>query len=313
MLAYVHDEYDKLLQDGMCELIASDPERVREIMEAAHPKSGFTLIEMAIVLVIIGLIVGAVLAGQSLIVQAQMRATMKQIESYKTAVATFRDKYYCMPGDCKTATSFWTADPACNSSNSARPYMAAPNGMTCNGNGNGIISFIGSGYAEMMLFWQHLSLAGLIQGTYTGTCGWDGGACQGTGWDDTYLANLNAPSAPIGSAMIILENPQVNFPGDARYGSTSGQHAFWMGAANTNDGSGNPVVRYDPNPVLTPNQAYGLDSKYDDGTPGGGAIIDAFENGNTCKNGSFYQTRGHESAAGNADKIKCSLMFLGGF
>ena len=74
---YVSAEYDKLLfqqpityvsknaqsaperwQDGMRELIASDPNKVQEIMKAAHLNNGFTLIEMSIVLVIIGLIVG---------------------------------------------------------------------------------------------------------------------------------------------------------------------------------------------------------------------------------------------------------------
>src|ERR1035437_4035806 len=145
-------------------------ERCRFQAHAELPiRAGFTLIEMSIVLVIIGLIVGAVLAGQSLILQAQMRATMKQIESYKTAVATFRDKYSCLPGDCATATSFWPKDPACTYQN-LRPYIAAPNGMTCNGDGNGII--YGYYYNELMLFWQHLSLAGLIQGSFTGTCGY---------------------------------------------------------------------------------------------------------------------------------------------
>src|ERR1035441_8304528 len=66
---------------------------------SAPDSSGFTLIEMAIVLVIIGLIVGGVLVGQDLIKAAEVRAQISQIEKYNTAVNTFRGKYDALPGD----------------------------------------------------------------------------------------------------------------------------------------------------------------------------------------------------------------------
>jgi prepilin-type N-terminal cleavage/methylation domain-containing protein len=68
-------------------------------MRATYPKSGFTLIEMSIVLVIIGLIVGGVLVGQSLISAAAMRAQISQIEKYNQAANTFFGKYGYLPGD----------------------------------------------------------------------------------------------------------------------------------------------------------------------------------------------------------------------
>src|SRR5580700_8566203 len=69
-------------------------------MAAFSHKSGFTLIELSIVLVIIGLIVGGVLVGQDLIRAAGVRATISQIEKYNTAVNTFRAKYNNqLPGD----------------------------------------------------------------------------------------------------------------------------------------------------------------------------------------------------------------------
>src|SRR5476649_123700 len=62
-------------------------------------RAGFTLIELSIVLVIIGLIVGGVLTSRDLIAAAQIRAQISQIEKYQTAVNTFRGKYGYLPGD----------------------------------------------------------------------------------------------------------------------------------------------------------------------------------------------------------------------
>ncbi len=62
-------------------------------------KSGFTLIELSIVLVIIGLIIGGVLVGKDLIKAAEIRSTIGQYEKYKTAVNTFKLKYSGLPGD----------------------------------------------------------------------------------------------------------------------------------------------------------------------------------------------------------------------
>src|SRR4051812_42973611 len=67
---------------------------------------GFTLIELSIVLVIVGLLVGGVLTGNDLINAAKIRATVSQQEKFDAAVNTFRGKYDCVPGDCKNATKF---------------------------------------------------------------------------------------------------------------------------------------------------------------------------------------------------------------
>lgn len=76
--------------------------RVWGALENPH-KQGFTLIEMSVVLVIIGLIVGGVLAGRSLIEQACERAQITQIERYRTATNTFYGKYNALPGDLTKA------------------------------------------------------------------------------------------------------------------------------------------------------------------------------------------------------------------
>src|SRR3984957_545840 len=74
-------------------------------MNNAGQKRGFTLIELSIVLVIIGLIVGGVLVGQDLIKAAEVRAQITQIERYNTAVNTFRVKYSNVPGDMNVASA----------------------------------------------------------------------------------------------------------------------------------------------------------------------------------------------------------------
>src|ERR1700735_3583176 len=66
---------------------------------------GFTLIELSIVLVIIGLIVGGILVGQDLIKAAETRAQISQIEKYNSAVNTFRGKFGGLPGDLAVSTA----------------------------------------------------------------------------------------------------------------------------------------------------------------------------------------------------------------
>ncbi len=95
-------------------------------------KAGFTLIEVSVVLVIIGLLVGGVLVGKDLIESAKIRAQITQISDMETQINTFRVKYNCLPGDCTNATS---------------AIGASFNGYTINdGDGDGLIRSI---YAYM--------------------------------------------------------------------------------------------------------------------------------------------------------------------
>ncbi|MCC7081604.1 MAG: prepilin-type N-terminal cleavage/methylation domain-containing protein [Burkholderiales bacterium] len=124
-------------------------------MPRSHQR-GFTLIEIAIVLVIIGLLLGGVLKGQELITSARVRNLIAQQDGIKAAFFGFQDRFRSMPGDYASAST----------------TLKCPSGTTClNGNGNGIIEdnatpVASSEVHEEILTWMHLSSAGFLNGSY---------------------------------------------------------------------------------------------------------------------------------------------------
>lgn len=117
-------------------------------MKKAH--QGFTLIEIAIVLVIIGLLLGGVLKGQELITQSKIRSAEKEIDSVAVAVLGYRDRYRALPGDDSQAAARW--------------------GLADTGDGNGRIDGAfnaADDSAESRKLWIHLRRAGLIAGDST--------------------------------------------------------------------------------------------------------------------------------------------------
>src|SRR5262247_3211421 len=110
---------------------------------------GFTLIEIAIVLVIIGLLLGGVLKGQELITGARVRNLISQQDGIKAAFFGFQDRYRALPGDYAAA-----------STNIA--------GVNITGDGNGRIEAPNAaGTHEEILVWNHLTAAGFLNGSYT--------------------------------------------------------------------------------------------------------------------------------------------------
>jgi len=116
-------------------------------------QSGFTLIEIAIVMVIIGLLLGGVLKGQELIASARVRNIISQQDGIKVAYFGFQDRFRAIPGDYPGAQA-----------NANIPNV----GATLGGNGNGLLEESNSaGAKEATLAWMHLSHAGFITGNYT--------------------------------------------------------------------------------------------------------------------------------------------------
>lgn len=235
---------------------------------------GFTLIEMSIVLVIIGLIVGGILTGRQLIRTSELHSLITDELKYITAVNTFRTKYGALPGDMLDATNIWGADPQGCPYN-APPYTA-PQITTCNGNGNGLIQNDGTGENnnpdfkyENFRAWQQLADAKLIPGAYTGTPGL-------SSWTDNELG-LNVPATKISNGGF----EWTAFNASARYPAT-----IWNAQYNTQylllggGNSGTDLV----NPLLSPQDAQAIDSKIDDGLSGSGNVLgsDLYDSNGSC-------------------------------
>lgn len=122
-------------------------------------QSGFTLIEIAIVLVIIGLLLGGVLKGQELINSAKVKNLATDFKNIPVFIYGYQDKYRALPGDDACAY----AGASC-----VNGHMPTPTGTAVpNGNGNGVIDGNWSDTAttsEAYNFWQHVRQAGLAPG-----------------------------------------------------------------------------------------------------------------------------------------------------
>lgn len=116
-----------------------------------NKQRGFTLIEIAIVLVIIGLLLGGVLKGQEMITSAKVRNLADQGSGIKAAFFAFQDRFHALPGDYDNA-----------SNNIAGVATGANSG---DGDGNGLVN----SNNDRGLFWMHLSAAGFLTGNYDGT------------------------------------------------------------------------------------------------------------------------------------------------
>jgi len=146
-------------------------------------QQGFTLIEIAIVLVIIGLLLGGVLKGQELIQNARVRNIIAQQDGIKAAYFGFQDRYRGIAGDY----------PALLAVNNIPGMAVCPGGATCGGDGDGRIEAAGN---ENLAAWMQLTRAGFVTGNYDGTPG--GGAQVETA--------TNSPTNPYGGFMQLIND-----------------------------------------------------------------------------------------------------------
>ena len=113
-------------------------------------QKGFTLVEIAIVLVIIGLLLGGILKGQEMIVQAKIKNAITDFSGVSAAYFGYQDRYRATPGDDNQATRWST------------PTAAIP------GDGNRVLSGLYAPAAvtdETALWWDHLRRSGFLSGS----------------------------------------------------------------------------------------------------------------------------------------------------
>ena len=227
-------------------------------------RAGFTLIELSIVLVIIGLISGGILFGRDIIRAAQVYRQVKQIEEFNLAANTFKLKYNCIPGDC---------------ANAEEQGLGTAGGPGENGDGDGKLFtdvFFGTvpTPVESINFWHHLSQAGLLAKEYPG---YSGGS-----WID-----ITALPAPILTSMSQLNantfawigNPRGGFLPiniDAWDNGTVGMNFDFSGLFENNDRNFwflTTGLWYLTAPgTILPVDAYSIDTKMDDGMPQSGVM-----------------------------------------
>jgi len=199
-------------------------------------QKGFTLVELSIVLVIIGLIIGGILKGQELIGNAEIKNVIAQSQGYQSSVVAFRDKYGALPGDLVGPENFI---PNCT---------AAPCKPGSGTQGDGLVgATAGANYdanvsasAENVAFWQQLAAARFIGDIDT---------------DGTSAAIFGGrfPSATTGGGFHVL------------YQATTGRHSLRLSAL--------PTTVAGTAGALRPDQALQVDRVIDDGRPGTGSVF----------------------------------------
>lgn len=126
---------------------------------------GFTLVEISIILIIIGLLAGGVTVGQRILKQTKLRAVIQEVYEFENAFNVFKTKYHGYPGDISDASSYWAA--------------------ASNGNGNRVLTTTEGQYA-----WEHLVLADLWK--VKGVANYDGTQIGHSNYEDGRFAIYHA-------------------------------------------------------------------------------------------------------------------------
>jgi prepilin-type N-terminal cleavage/methylation domain-containing protein len=235
-------------------------------------KQGFTLVEISVVMVIIGLLAAGILVGSSIMKSAELQKVASNFIKFRDATKQFHDKYKYFPGDFPEAASFWELADVCGG-DPTDPVKA-----TCDGNGDGVVGGavgnplqFGTEFREPLYFWQHLTNAGFLEGAYTGR-----GATVGSDWWDPGV-NL-----PIG----MDENSAYTFSYSAH--GTTAYGIVYPEIGNVNNYTfelnyGHVIVYGNPRHIgnrrtasgmaLSGAEAMSLDQKIDDGKPGLGNVV----------------------------------------
>jgi prepilin-type N-terminal cleavage/methylation domain-containing protein len=212
---------------------------------------GFTLVELSIVLVVIGLIVGGVVGGQSLIKAAKVHSLVKEVNQIKVATSIYDLQYDAMPGDMIDASEYW-------------PSVG-------NGNGDGVVAinngFMGNA-GEAQRAFQHLNLSGIYPFAYEYVYPTEVGkvypeSSWGNGAGYSYYVSQFAGQMYFDNSIIVGANPGVSFM--INYPSFTPTEAKLIDKKVDDGLSGRGNVRAKSNsgyPPCIQNRAFRVDSTY---------------------------------------------------
>lgn len=234
-----------------------------EVPNSPTSKVGFTLIELSIVLVIIGLIAGGVLVGKDLMVASAIRSQITQIESFRQATYTFKNKYNCLPGDCFNAEQFGfvTRHRTIGRGDGNGQLFAGANGWQTGW---------GQGAGEVMLYWRDLSEAGLIAESFSIALSANGIINSVTKTSTPSLYDYYPVAKVSSNNFVYVWSGGIN-----SNTAHNGKNYFGVSMLTTIynqynvNGSRNTTV----------NAAYNIDTKIDDGLPHTGKVTAMFLNG----------------------------------
>ncbi len=221
---------------------------------------GISMVELAIVLVIIGLLFAAVAEGVNIRKSSELTSFLSDISGFQVGIEGFDLKYRDLPGDMGDAFTYWDdgANGVCGIS------------TECNGDANGNIDLSTTSGTDNEAYraWQHLVLGGFLEGGYTG------------------VATTANYQADIGINVPASRRDKVGYA--LYYNNTGGgssRNEIKLGAFKSSNVNNNSAV--------TPAEALALDKKSDDGVPGTGIIkaADAADaTATNCVNSSAYNT-----------------------
>ena len=268
-------------------------------------KNGFSLVELSIVLVILGLLAGGVLSGQSLIRAAELRSVTTEFERYSAAIYSFQDKYFALPGDMNNATNFWGRAEAVADCVSNASVAVSTNGKgTCDGNGDGQVTPATGGgvYGEPFGFWKQLANAGLIEGSYNGKAGPGGrfDAQPGTNSPKSRVSNAAWESRWLSDAT------SADYSGDDAVYAMHYGNIFLIGAKAKDSGPAGPIFK--------PEEAWNIDTKIDDGKPAQGHLIARWWNDACARADDGKSAKDNLIASYNLSDstLQCALIFRWG-
>lgn len=216
-------------------------------------KRAFSLIELSIVIVIIGLVVGGISVGQSVLRNAGLNEVVTDYAIYQSALQNFMDKYSELPGDMSRATQVWGQQAA----GAACKTTASTDIATCDGDGNGQLAYNYANSNEIFRAWQHLANAGMIEGSYTGVK--RAGATDERAFDP----GTNAPA-------VSLDDTGFSFRTFGDMSADTNWYDGYYGTIFIIGATYNEINNWTA--TFTPEEAKNIDNKLDDGLPPSGSF-----------------------------------------